>query len=165
MGVKIELTIRRKGGSVVEFPAQGDAPAASYHFKPATNDPDGPHIATVANEAHVKRLLSIDAYRLVMDTAAPAPTLPQTPGGSGVPPKATEGDQTPPPGGAGGAKDEKPTEVVAAILELSLRDLKAKINTFAEADLRAALAFEQKNPDGRKGFIEAVTAHLGGDGS
>jgi len=56
--MKIECTIKRLGGSRVELGGR------TYHFAPANPaDQDGPHIAEVTDEAHIKRLLSIDCYR------------------------------------------------------------------------------------------------------
>lgn len=52
--MRIELTIRRKGGSHVELDG------TTYHFAPSAADPR--HTAEVTNKAHLKRLLSIDGY-------------------------------------------------------------------------------------------------------
>ena len=55
--MKIELTIRRKGGSKVKMGAE------TYHFAPDKDDPNGPHVADVTDQAHIDRLLSIPGYR------------------------------------------------------------------------------------------------------
>ncbi len=56
--MKIECTIKRQGGSRVELGGK------TYHFIPTdANDPEAPHVAEVTDEAHIKRLLSIDCYR------------------------------------------------------------------------------------------------------
>lgn len=53
--MKIECILKRQGGSFVEL---GDQ---TYHFKP---QPDGSHVAEVADDAHADKLLSItEAYR------------------------------------------------------------------------------------------------------
>lgn len=62
--MKIECTLHRKGGTVVELPGK------TYHFAPQE---DGKHVAEVANEAHIERFLAIpEAYRLLRTKAAEA---------------------------------------------------------------------------------------------
>lgn len=164
MGTKIELTIRRAGGTVVEFPVwpsanmpDKHAPAAKYHFKPETKDPDAPHVAVVSNVVHVERLLSIPGYRLAdgeaqeiarpgiaNETAQPVAAEPKTVAAA-----------------APTVKDPKEDPAVKEITLLPIRELKARINTFPIEALTAALALEQANDDPRKGFIEVLQAHLG----
>jgi hypothetical protein len=62
--MKIECTLKRKGGTVVELPGK------TYHFK---EQDDGKHVADVTNEAHIERFLSIpEAYRLLRSPGAEA---------------------------------------------------------------------------------------------
>ena len=52
----IELTLRRKGGTVVTIDGQ------TYHFRP---DTAGKHVCEVADRRHIQRFLSIaEAYQL-----------------------------------------------------------------------------------------------------
>ncbi len=53
--MRIELTLRRKGGSIVEM-----ADGTKYHFAPSAADPR--HIADVTKKDHIRRLLSIEGY-------------------------------------------------------------------------------------------------------
>ncbi|SEH89720.1 hypothetical protein [Paraburkholderia hospita] len=63
--MKIECTLQRKGGTVVELGGK------TYHFKPTDDDPR--HVAEVENEAHIERFLSIrEAYRLPRKPGAEA---------------------------------------------------------------------------------------------
>lgn len=55
--MKIELKIRRQGGSRVKM---GNT---TYHFAPEKDDPNGPHVADVTDQAHAERLLSIPGYQ------------------------------------------------------------------------------------------------------
>lgn len=171
MNTKIECTIRRPGGSVVEFPQwpssqvpDKTAPAARYHFKPASNDADAPHVATVTHRAHVDRLLSIPGYRLASDSEpvsldTPPVIVEQATEGASPPTLETEGGEGGDTAGQGDAPHVDP--VIAAIVELPVRDLKAKINTFSHEQLTAALAIEQAKEEPRKGFVEVIKAHLG----
>lgn len=157
-GVKIELSIKRAGGTVVDFPRWPsenvphlEAPAARYHFKPESPAENAPHVCEVAHPVHVQRLLSITGYRLAgeaEDLPLPAPN----PAAASMPVAALTSAAPAPAANA---------EKVAEIRALPIRDLKATINTFTGDDLRAALVAENASPDGRKGFIEVVQAHLG----
>ncbi len=61
----IECKLKREGGTHVDMGAE------KYHFAPRV---DGAHVATVTNEAHQERFLSItEAYRLYRGAAASAP--------------------------------------------------------------------------------------------
>lgn len=62
--MKIELKIRRKNGSHVTLGG------TTYHFKPEGDDPNGPHVAEVKEQAHIERLLAIPQYVPAKDTAA-----------------------------------------------------------------------------------------------
>lgn len=54
--MKIECTLKRKGGTHVDMPGK------KYHFEPQE---DGRHIAEVEDDAHIERFLSItEAYRI-----------------------------------------------------------------------------------------------------
>lgn len=65
--VNIECKLHRPGGTRAEIGG------IEYHFAP---QPDGAHVAGVADEAHVARFLSIpDAYRLYRGDAVPAGAL------------------------------------------------------------------------------------------
>lgn len=181
MGTKIECTIRRPGGSIIEFPEwpsgnvpDKTAPAATYHFKPESTAADSPHVAVVSHRAHVDRLLSIPGYRLAVigDDAgalamppAPAPVPPVGETGSAADATATAVNVTDGVNivatGADAVVPSPQDPVVAEIAELPIRDLKAKINTFSSDQLIAALALERAKEDPRKTFIEVVEAHLG----
>lgn len=144
----IECTIRRKNGTRVRFdpwpnenlPDAPTAPAAEYHFKPTpvegVDPPDYPHVAEVGNSVHAARFLSIvEGYRIFGDN----PTL------SAPPPAAPTPPAQPNP-----------------VRNLSVRDLKAHIGQYSEAELRAALAEERASPDSpRKSWCDVVEAHLG----
>lgn len=67
--MRIELTIRRKGGSHVELDG------TTYHFAPTATDPR--HTAEVTNKAHLKRLLSIDGYEPADGDEGEADAAPQ----------------------------------------------------------------------------------------
>lgn len=59
--MKIEHTIRRQGGTVIDMPPTETSPhGASYHFKPEEDDPR--HVASVEDKAHLKRFLGIDTF-------------------------------------------------------------------------------------------------------
>ncbi|MDN7179102.1 hypothetical protein M0D69_13975 [Caballeronia sp. SEWSISQ10-4 2] len=63
--MKIECTIQRKDGTIVELSGR------PYHFKPSADDPR--HVAEVTDEAHIERLLSIrEAYRILRTPGAAA---------------------------------------------------------------------------------------------
>lgn len=73
--VKIELMIRRKGGTVVDF-GKNEATKVSYHFAPVDPaNPDSPHVCEVNDDAHVNRLLSITGYRLFRGERTPIASL------------------------------------------------------------------------------------------
>lgn len=56
--MKIECILKRRGGSHVEIDG------IAYHFAPISLDIDAPHVATVQNEEHQARFLSItEGYR------------------------------------------------------------------------------------------------------
>jgi len=62
--MKIECTLQRKGGTVVELPGK------TYHFKPQE---DGRHIAEVEDESHIETFLRIrEAYRILRSPGAAA---------------------------------------------------------------------------------------------
>lgn len=78
--MKIECTLHRKGGTVVELPGK------TYHFAPQD---DGKHVAEVTNEAHIERFLAIpEAYRLLRTKPAEAAE-------ATFAPKGDEGGQEP----------------------------------------------------------------------
>jgi len=63
----IELKIKRQGGTKVDIDGQ------NYHFKPANDNPDAPHVAQVTNEEHIARFLAItEGYRIAPDSTAQA---------------------------------------------------------------------------------------------
>lgn len=65
--MKIECILRRPGGTHVELPGK------TYHFAPQE---DGKHVADVAIEAHIERLISIpEAYRILRTTTAETPAI------------------------------------------------------------------------------------------
>lgn len=87
----IECTIRRKGGSVVTL----DGGTAKYHFKP---NEKGQHVATVDNQGHVERLLSISGtYRLAEPAASVPPADAQVLQRDGGSDDAGGMDEVPPP--------------------------------------------------------------------
>jgi len=162
--MKIQCLIHRQGGTEVTFDQDDRWPAGRYHFQPETNAPGAPHVAVVDEELHQHRLLSMpDVYRLVLDKQAKAPT-PES-GAVVVPPKQPGASQDPPPPVSTG--DTTPPAIAATrvteIRDLSIKDLKGKVNTFSADELRAALAAEKARTDEspRKGWIDVVQAHLG----
>jgi hypothetical protein len=63
--MKIECTLRRKGGTFVEMPGK------TYHFAPTPEDER--HIADVANDAHIERFLAIpESFRIARSPGAEA---------------------------------------------------------------------------------------------
>lgn len=137
----IECKLKRKGGTRIDFPE------ASYHFAPRPELPDAPHLAEVKHDAHVDRLLSIpEAYREYNGRIKPAPAPKR--------PTATA-DVT--------AEPEPASSNVEEIRALSVRDLKAKIATYSNEDLIAALAAEKAQTEDkpRDSWCEVVTAYLG----
>lgn len=169
--MKIQCLIRRSGGSEVTFDACDRWPAGTYRFKPESDAADAPHVAEVTEERHIHRLLSMpDVYRMVVE-GAPQPQAPES-GEISVPPKLPEGagDAPPPapsepdaPSDAAPELEPAVAERVAALRNLTIKELKAKINTYSYNELRAALAAEQARTDDapRKGWIDVVVAHLG----
>jgi hypothetical protein len=161
--MKIQSILVRAGGTHVTFDENDNWPAGNYHFKPETNEPGAPHVCEVTDEAHIHRFLSLpESFRVWLGDDIEQPSGPAkrssaaglelTAGGgeSGavVPPKQPEGETSP---------------AVAEIRELSIKDLKGKINTYAKDDLLAALEAEKASTEEapRKGWIEVIEAHLG----
>lgn len=108
--MKILCKIKRVGGSHVEMP--GPIPRTVYHFAPNEH---GDHVAEVTDKAHLKILLSIDAYE---PYDGPAPT--------------EEPEAPDPAGGNASAGDETPTASLdevghrAQLANLTLEELKAE---------------------------------------
>lgn len=151
--MRIELKLHREGGSHVEFPASGESPARKYHFAPTETDPR--HICDVDVPAHIQRLLSIEGYQLA--DVEPAPLVKPTAVPSPVPEQENgekEPDPPPPP-------PAENLERVAELRGLSVRDLKAQINTFSDDELRAALTLEEADDKPRASWLAVVKAHLG----
>ena len=145
--MKIESIIRRKEGTKVDFDACDRWPAGSYHFKPETDANDAPHVAEVDVPEHIERFLSIsDAYRIAGKAPVPRPA---------AAPKPDEVTAVPatPSGASHGA---------AAILDMTVRELKASINTLPVADLREAMSLELARTDDtpRKSWVDVIQAHL-----
>jgi len=206
--MKLECTIHRITtnpktgavfvGTVVDFdrwPSENvpdkTAPAARYHFKPISDDPNAAHVCDVTNDVHAHRLLECNgAYRIY--GAAEAPSLP-TPGTSQAAAAPIESDEiirlrkqlaeaeqraglittasatAASVGGelAAGAlsamniADEAFKNAVQAVLDMPVRDLKAMINVHPREVLTAALVAERATEKPRKGFVEVLEAHLG----
>ncbi len=196
-GVRIECILKRKGGSKLHFdqwpnddlPGAPEAPEADYHFAPLDpSDPNSPHVATVCNEHHIARFLSIShAYKLYGDNphvtellTNPRPAAKKAAVAATVAAKAkakvtaTMAAVVDPLAGA-----EKKPEPVAAqntatadvpgadpemaieICNLSVKDLKAKINKYTDVDLRGALSREANSGDKpRLPWREVIEAHL-----
>ncbi len=69
--MKIECTLARKGGTFVELDGR------TYHFKP---DDNLKHVAEVADEDHITRLLAIrEGYRVLGDEPPAKPAKPAEP--------------------------------------------------------------------------------------
>lgn len=166
--MKIQCLIRRNGGSHVTFEKCERWPAGHYHFKPESDAYDAPHVATVPEELHQHRLLGMpDVYRIVPTGAtlkAPdsgsvivPPKQPETPQTPGAPPPPA--DPTTPPAGVS-------PERIAEIRELTIKELKGRVNTFTADELRAALDAEKSRQDDspRKGWLEVIEAHVGAAG-
>ncbi|WP_202841963.1 hypothetical protein [Luteimonas saliphila] len=173
--MKIQCLIRRAQGSQVSFDANDKWPAGHYHFKPESDAPGAPHVAEVTEEMHLHRLLSQpDVYRVVPDGQAKA-DVPAS-GGVVIPPKQPPAPPAAPPAGppAGDTTTAPPpppaadvdAKVVDEIRDLTVRELKAKVNTYDAAALRAALAIERDRKDDkpRTSWIAVVEAHLGAEG-
>lgn len=154
--MKIESILRRSGGTHVTFSA-GDRwpwPAGQYHFKPETDDPNAPHVCEVSDEAHIHRFLSLsDSFRLVLDGGTKMQI--QRPAAT-VTPIQPITQQTEPP-----AEHQVFLEAVAEVRELTVRALKATINTKSTEVLKSALEAEKASDDPRKSWIDVVEAHLG----
>jgi hypothetical protein len=140
------------------FANQPDTPPATYVFKPADpNDPEAPHIAEVAHAAHVHRLLECNgAFRIHAESAQLARPTPPPPKKVAAPVEDTNKADKP--------LSEELAKEIAAVRELPVRDLKAKINTFPQELLQCALEAEKASETPRKGFIDVVVAHLGTSG-
>jgi len=79
--MKIQCTLHREGGTVVEMPGQ------TYHFTPQG---DGRHVAEVTIEAHIERFLSIpEAYKIARSAAGEAAAATFEPRKDGDAPAAT----------------------------------------------------------------------------
>lgn len=103
----IECKLKRDGGSIIPL---GDV---TYHFAPRE---DGAHVATVEDEAHQERFLSItEAYRLYRGDA----------------PSADAGDDTP---------ADTSEERAALAAEYKARFGKAPASRLSAAKIREALA-------------------------
>lgn len=160
--MKIQCLIERKGGTTVTFDASARWPAGEYHFLPDPSEPRTPHLAEVTEELHIHRFLGMpDTYRAYIagQTKPAAPAQPAQPGATGgvaLPPKQPDPAATTTPA----VDPAKVTE----LRELTIKDLKANINTYSTEQLAAALAAE-KADDPRKGWVEVVEAHLGEGGA
>jgi hypothetical protein len=148
----IECKLKRKGGTKIEFANEDGDVTHNYHFVPRADLPAVPHLAEITEPAHIERLLTLpEAYR---EFTGQAPTK-----------RAATITK---PAAAPAAEPEPETAianspVVASIRALSVRELKATINTFSPDELRAALQAE--SADGadkpRTSWIEVIKAHLG----
>ena len=135
----IECTAKRRGGTKVDFPEH------HYHFAPRPELPNAPHLAEVKHEPHIERFLSIpEAYREYNGRTKPAPA-PKRP--------------------TAAAEPEPSASNVEEIRSLSVRDLKAKIATFSNDDLIAALEAEKAQTEDkpRDSWCEVITAYLGNE--
>lgn len=137
--MKIELTLKRKGGSEIDM---GDG--TTYHFKPEDGRHESPHVAAVANTAHVKRLLGIPGYE-VFDGDAPAePVKPQ------VKPVAPVGGQTNAPSILDAGSDQtRPAPGADMPLE-----------HMTETDLRATYEAELGKKPHHKAGLEKIIADI-----
>lgn len=157
--MKIQCLIERKNGTRVTFGDCDRWSAGVYNFQPDPNFPDAPHLAEVTDERHLNRFLSISSYRLFM-------------AGTPVKRRAKSTAESVPDDDTGGvlAPPKKPEvapvvvpEEIEAIRSLTIKELKAKINTYPAESLRAAADAERANTvdTPRKCWIEVVEAHLG----
>jgi hypothetical protein len=143
----LQCILIRKGGTTVQLPDESGK-VITYHFKPKEGA-EHEHLCEVTNEAHIHRLLSIpEAYRVYVPGGKTAKTVITKP--AAAPAAVVEDGQ-------------QSGNVVDAIRDLSVRDLKATINRYSIDELRAALAAEQASSDPRKSWIEVVTAQIGNE--
>lgn len=156
-------------GVRIDFPAWPDtttpnapeAPAASYHFKPISDEPGAPWVADVDNPTHIGRLLGIpEAYRMYEDKKVPAAVAKANEGADF---SAASTSQEPPLQPVSVAAASVSNERVAEIRALPVRELKAKINTYTPAELKAAYDAEMLEPAPRKNFCDVVQGQLGTD--
>jgi hypothetical protein len=185
--VKIESIIKRPGGTHVPFDQTRRWPAARYHFKPQEGaGEDAPHVADVPNEAHIARLLSItEGFRPFLANSANVPMKRPTELSAGAAGSSSESEPptqtfvvTSDAGGEGESEETDQEQTgeqgggpldaqIAAIRELTIKELKGQINSFSDEALAAARDAETARTDDapRKGFIDVINAHLGvGDG-
>ncbi len=146
--MKIECSIRRKGGTIVTFDATSrerlGVNPGTYHFKPISGEPDAPHVADVTDRGHIDRFLSIGTYRAYEAPAAPA--LPQAPSA----PVA----QVVPVAPAADGFDAK------AVQGLSVRALKEVLPTLSGEQAREVLALEEADADPRASVTDLLVARI-----
>lgn len=142
----------------VNAPNAPKAPAATYHFLPVDDSPGAPWVADVDNAVHAARLLSIsEGYQqYTADGKKPASTasLPAPPTVGATAPSA------PPMQAASVQAESADPARVAEIREMPIRDLKAKINTYTDGEVKAALDLEQAEKSPRKGLVDVLSAQL-----
>ena len=174
--MKIRSLLERPNGTEVSFSACDRWPAGEYHFKPDLSIPGAPHLAEVTEEAHINRFLSLgDSFRVHIEEpptkpSAPLVTNPSDPAGTvAIPAKVdTPADEDPllkvqkDPASTGSAVDPQLAAAASQIRELSVKELKAQINTYPPEQLRAAVEAEKANTEDkpRKSWIDVVEAHL-----
>jgi hypothetical protein len=155
--MKIESILRRSGGTHVTFSA-GDRwpwPAGQYHFAPETDDPNAPYVCEVIEEAHIQRLLTMTgSFRMAQDGGVQVQI--QRPAATVAPIAPSAQPQTEPT-----ADSPEFIEMVAEVRELTVRALKATINTKPIEVLKSALEAERASGDPRKSWIDVVEAHVG----
>jgi hypothetical protein len=152
-------------GVVIDFPqwpnenapTAPEAPAARYHFKPEDTEPGSPWVCEVGNPVHLARLLGTpEGFRIYDDGKAhkvPA-SLPEPPKVGTV---VTTAAPLAPLSVQAAAVDAAKVESIRA---LPVRELKATLNTFSDAELKAALDAENEQQEPRKGFVQTIEAHL-----
>lgn len=150
--MQIECKLKRRGGTKIQFTNEDGDVTHHYHFVPRPDLPGEPHMAEIDEQAHVERFLSMpEGYR---EHTATAPAKRAVPIAKPVSPGAAP---------APAADPAQETDAVSTIRALSVRELKATINTYAEADLRAALAAEaaEQGDKPRSSWMDVIKAHLG----
>ena len=142
---KIELTIRRAGGSDVDLP-NDDGAFTRYHFKPLdATRADSPHVADVS-DAHADILLNLLPVAYVaFDAPKAAPAVAR--------PAATAADTTT-------TADDKADTNGNGVLSVAEFNKAHAAGKFDELALRELLAAEEAAEHPRSSFIAAVTKAL-----
>lgn len=157
----LECKIRRQGGTTVDLPNE-DGSTTAYHFKPL--DPtraDSPHVADVADMAHLSRFISAAPETYVpFEGKAPKVDLPKPAAiakGGDAPVAGTPAQVEAAADKAADNDADTNNDGVLSVAELSAGIAAGK---FTPEALRELLAQEEETGAPRKGFVKVITQAL-----